>query len=465
MRWATRDGYDGLGSHTIINNWWHYSYSNPMSPDYNANDFEYFPDMRELKGYATPANAGTLLFGTFGNGQPATLFSSHDVSTANTNVAWMSHYGIDGIALQRFDDWEPFRNDVTYAVRNACESNHIKFFISYCDNTTTNPAQFEFSSQATNGNYGIENDWLTTMSPMAQSPAYAQENGKPVVAIQGYRPGGDPVYASNVVYWFKNLAPWKDATGKTNHGVYVDLQFLAQGFITDTTWEPVYRNANMVSDWAVGSFSGISGADWWKQNVYLPNLNWGSNNGVVYQPAIQPGSSGFNRMPAWYDNPRLHGDFMWRQYYNAKTLGITNSYETMWDEVSEGTQIIKSAEDSSMSSTKGWFQTFDADRIHVSSDYYLRLAGACSAMMKGFTPLLPTNSVPFMVGPALFQSGFETADPPPAPVAEAAAVGTDNGTGTYWLVRNGIMAESGNGGVFLQRECHRRHPGARIIMR
>ena len=51
---------------------------------------------------------------------------------------------------------------------------------------------------------------------------------------------------------------------------------------------------------------------------------------------------------------------------NAKTLGITNSYETMWDEVSEGSQIIKSAEDSSMSSTKGWFQTFDADRIHAS---------------------------------------------------------------------------------------------------
>ena len=67
--------------------------------------------------------------------------------------------------------------------------------------------------------------------------------------------------------------------------------------------------------------------------------------------------------------------------------GIKNTYVAMFDEYDEGTAIAKAAEDKSMAPIDQYFLTLDADGVHVSSDFYLRLVGDGNRMVRGETPL------------------------------------------------------------------------------
>lgn len=86
---------------------------------------------------------------------------------------------------------------------------------------------------------------------------------------------------------------------------------------------------------------------------------------------------------------------MWQQFVNLRELGIKNAYIAMFDEYDEGTAIAKAAEDRSMIPNDQYFLTLDADGVHVSSDFYLRLVDAGTKMMKGETPLIQKHNVPF----------------------------------------------------------------------
>jgi len=438
--------YDAPGSSGQVQNWWHYNtYStfgvdylsptdyqgiinggqNGSSPAHGYNDVEFWPDTREVPGYTVPAT-----FGNLGNGQPAQLFSSHDTQTVNTQIKWMSHYGIDNAAIQRFSDFLDFRNDVSVSVMNAAQTYGTKFYIMY-DLGGWDP------SLVSNN---IENDWtnvIVNQLHLTASTAYAKENGKPAVCLWGigiYSGGGyTPAAEKALIQWFQS------------QGCYVAIG-TARDFTTNSlyaSYAATYKAGNMIGDWPVGGFTGISGVDSWMNNVNVPNKAWCQTNGLDYQPYLLPGSVGYNRYAPWGDNPRLHGDLLWEQFKNINSLGLNTAYIAMWDEVSEGTQLIKSAEDSSMAPTRGWFQTLDADRIHISSDFYLKLAGAGGAMLKGYTAPQSTLSVPFMSAPALWSTGFEGADPQSSPTPEAAAVGTDNTNGSFWQ-RTGETAHIGN---------------------
>ncbi len=65
----------------------------------------------------------------------------------------------------------------------------------------------------------------------------------------------------------------------------------------------------------------------------------------------------------------------------------------MFDEYDESTAIAKAAEDASMIPTNQWFLTLDADGVHCSSDFYLRLTGDGAKMLRdqiGLTSIHPT---------------------------------------------------------------------------
>ena len=55
----------------------------------------------------------------------------------------------------------------------------------------------------------------------------------------------------------------------------------------------------------------------------------------------------------------------------------------MFDEYDEGTAMGPAAEDASMIPTDQYFLTLDADGEQLSSDFYLRLAGAATRMLHG----------------------------------------------------------------------------------
>ena len=382
--------HDAEGSGSPVNGWWHFSrHGGPLKAGNIA--VEMWPDTREYtKLYKTD-------FAPLGNGQPAQLYSDYDYSTVLTHFKWMSQYGIDCAALQRFHDQPELRNDVSLNVKKAAEATGEKFYIMY-----------DVSGWNTFGD-DLPKDWNDTLVGklhLTDSSAYAREGGKPVVCIWGFGFGDrpdEPVAALQTVNWFKA------------HGCYVILG-VPRDFRNDQKFADVYKASNMLSPWTVGSYKNVSGADDYRDHNLVPDLAFCKANGIDYQPVIFPGFawSNWQKPPAPVnDFPRLHGDFMWEQFANVRRTGITNAYVAMFDEVNEGTAIYKVAEDDSMKPTDQYFLTLDADGVHCSSDFYLRLVADGTAMVKGFTPLQDTLPTPHVVGETLFHTGFETADPAP----------------------------------------------------
>jgi hypothetical protein len=78
--------------------------------------------------------------------------------------------------------------------------------------------------------------------------------------------------------------------------------------------------------------------------------------------------------------PRRQGEFYWRQFAIFRTLGIRTVFVGMFDEVDEGTAIFKVT---NAPPAERHFVTYDG----LPSDYYLRLTGAATRMMRGETPL------------------------------------------------------------------------------
>ena len=165
-------GYQGwfacTGDGAPINGWWHWAQDWSRAPTPSNTGIKAWPDMRD---YAATYKTG---YANFGNGAAATLFSSYDQSTVDTHFAWMQQNGCDTAALQRFNPngGEGATRDAMAArVRSAAESHGRKFYIMYDVSGWTN-MQPELKA-----------DWSSKMSAHTGSPAYARQNGKPVVCV------------------------------------------------------------------------------------------------------------------------------------------------------------------------------------------------------------------------------------------------------------------------------------------
>jgi hypothetical protein len=360
--------FAAIGDGSPINAWWHWSQNWSQPPSIQQNTIHAWPDTREY-----PQLYNTH-YPNLGNGQPARLFSSFDQSTIDLQVSWMKQYGIDTAALQRFNPTGgegPIRDAITAKVRAAAEAYGVKFYVMYDVSGWTN-MQAE-----------IKNDWLTKMSAHTSSPAYARQNGKPVVAIWGFgfNDGNHPWDAAtclDVVNWFKARGVYLIGGVPTHWRTGVSDS--RPGFLN------VYHAFDMISPWMVGRIGNVGDVDHFYDNVQQQDLADLNAHGIAYQPCVLPGDTG----------QRAHGDFMWRQFYNMVRLGAHGIYISMYDEYNEGNQIAKTAEDASMSplGTSSIFFTLDQDGTRCSSDYYLRLTGDGGRMLKGeieLTAVRPTS--------------------------------------------------------------------------
>ncbi|GIJ73458.1 discoidin domain-containing protein [Virgisporangium ochraceum] len=373
-------GYQGwfacVGDGAPINGWWHYSpdWSRPPAP--GACSITCWPDMRDFtSGYRSG-------FANLGNGQPATLFSSHDQQTVDTHFRWMQQNGCDTAALQRFNpngSEGPTRDAVTAMVRRAAEATGRKFYIMY---DVTNWTNMQSETKA---------DWTSKMSAYTSSPAYARQNGMPVVCVWGFGfddPGRPfaPAACLDVVTWFRQQGCYVIGGVPTHWRLGTDDS--RPGFLD------VYHAFHMVSPWMVGRIVDIGGADWFHQNRVLPDLADLTPRGIDYQPCVIPGDLALGH--------RRHGDLMWRQFYNHTRAGVQSVYISMFDEFNEGNQIAKTAESAAFQPTNSGMRALDEDGTPCSADYYLRLTDDGGRMLKGrvaltatrFTPTFPGDSVP-----------------------------------------------------------------------
>jgi hypothetical protein len=368
-------GYQGwfacIGDNSPINGWWHWTQDWSKIPSPTNKALGSWPDMNDY------TNKYPTAFANLNNGKPATLFSSYDDQTVDVQFLWMQQYGIDCAALQRFNPTGgegPIRDAVTAKVKTAAEKYGIKFYIMYDVSGWTN-MQTE-----------MKNDWTKKIKAYTSSPAYAMQNGKPVICIWGFG-FNDPNHnfttaqCLDVINFFKSEGcyviggvptHWRDQNSDSRGG-----------FIS------VYKAFNMLSPWMVGRIGTIADEDNFYNNVNTPDLTYCKANGIDYQPCILPGDLQAKQ--------RVHGDFMWRQFYNMVHLGVQGIYISMFDEYNENNQIAKTAATQDEVPAGAGFVTLDEDGTACTSDYYLRITQDGGKMLKKQIPLTtvrPTKPTP-----------------------------------------------------------------------
>lgn len=335
-------------------------------------------------------------------GKPAYLFSSRIPKTVSRHFRWMKEYGLDGVLVQRFVGTIPAKHgDGDLVLKNimaAARESGRTFAIEY-DITGGRPDTF---AQA------LKDDWIYLVDELkvTSHPNYQRHNGKPVVSVWGMglndgnnHPPEDPQAAKDLIRWFKSEAPEKyrvtyiGGTGARWRTHTADAR-------PDLAWAEVYAMMDVVQPWTVGRYGTLEAADNWKDGVLGPDLKALSANHQVYMPAIFPGFSWHNLRRNAKENqiPRLRGDFLWRQAYNAKMAGATVLKIAMFDEVNEGTAILKAASHRKDAPDQGYWLTLDADGAELPNDWYLRLAGEITRMFHG--EIKPDPALPANPGPA-----------------------------------------------------------------
>ncbi|WP_405096553.1 discoidin domain-containing protein [Micromonospora sp. NBC_01412] len=433
-------GYQGWfscpGDGAPIGGWWHWSRDRFQPPAPANTTIVSWPDMREYaRGYSTAYPA-------LGNGQPAQLFSSYDQQTVDTHFRWMQEYGCDTAALQRFNpvgDEGPTRDAMTVKVRGAAERFGRKFYIMY-DVTGWTSMQTQ-----------IKDDWTNRMSAHTASPAYARQNGRPVVCIWGFGFNDDgrpfaPAACLDVVNWFRA------------QGCYVIggvPTYWRQG-INDSRpgFSEVYHAFHMISPWMVGRTGTLDGLDWFHTNVNVPDQADCITHGIDYQPCVLPGdlSSGHRR----------HGDFYWRHLYNMTRLGAQGLYVSMFDEFNEGNQIAKTSETQATTPAGAGIRALDEDGTACSADYYLRITADGGRMFKGQLALTAVRPTPPVLGGGPQPGGDLAAGRPTSASSQnggfAAGNAVDADRGSYWESTNGAFPQ------WWQVDLGAAHQVARIVL-
>ena len=413
-------GYQGwfacLGDGAPINGWWHWSqnWSQPPSPGNNV--IKCWPDMRQYAtGYQTA-------YANFNNGQPATLFSSYDQQTINTHFQWMQQNGCDTAALQRFNPngaEGPTRDAVAAKVRTAAQTYGPRFYIMYDVSGWTN-MQSE-----------IKADWTGKMSALTSSPAYARQNGTPVVGIWGFgfndaNHPWSPSACLDVITWFQGQGCY--VMGGVPTYWRTGVSDSRPGFLG------VYHAFNMISPWMVGRIGTAADSDSFYANVNVGDQADCNSNRIDYQPCVLPGDLSARQ--------RVHGDFMWRQFFNMVRVGAQGIYISMFDEFGEGNQICGTAENQSMVPAGSGLLALDEDGTACSSDYYMRITADGGRMLKGQLALTATRPTPTVVsvGNANLALG--------RPVSASGSVGgfppsnvNDGNASTYWESTNNAFPQ------------------------
>jgi predicted outer membrane repeat protein len=145
----------------------------------------------------------------------------------------------------------------------------------------------------------------------------------------------------------------------------------------------VIKSADIVHPWTPGRYSNISGIDSHK-SIIIADKAWCDNENLLYMPVVFPGFSWQNlkksqgEISSLNSIPRLKGDFLWRQFYNAIDAGSQTVYVAMFDEMDEGTCIFK-VDHNPPSSAESQFTNYEG----LPNDYYLWLTGKAGEALRG----------------------------------------------------------------------------------
>jgi hypothetical protein len=368
-------GYQGWfgapGDGSSNNGWRHWTKHSGLLEDGNAN-VDLWPDVSELSESERFKTGFKLA-----DGRPAEVFSSYQKPTVLRHFKWMRDYGIDGVFVQRFANGLRNRNILEHnnTVLSSCREGANLYGRTYA-------VMYDLSGLAAGHIDEVINDWRALRKQMSitTDPAYLYHSGKPVVAVWGIgfsdRRGYTLDECEQLVKFLKADSELGGCTVML--GVPAHWRGLNLDAVSDPKLLKVVSTADIVSPWTVGRYTNPEGAKKYAETLLKPDAAWCRAHKIDYLPVVFPGFSWHNMKGGRANQiPRLKGQFLWSQFYEAKRASVSMVYVAMFDEVDEGTAIFKCANDVPVGQ-ESRFVTFEG----LPSDFYLRLVGRASKLMR-----------------------------------------------------------------------------------
>jgi hypothetical protein len=375
--WFTTPG-DGSGR-----GWRHYPGRGAFKP--GSCGIDLWPDVSELDNdekYATPFRHA--------DGRVAQVFSSHNRKTVLRHFRWMQQYGLDGAFVQRF----------AVETRQPLDLRHCNTVLAHCREGANRcgrcyAVMYDLSGLPAGGVRHVIEDWklLVGRTRLGRDPkdaAYLRHNGRPVVAVWGVGFNDRRQYTlaecERLVDFLKHDKEYGGCTVLL--GVPTGWRTLDGDSVRDPALHRILGKADILSPWSVGRYGTLREVANHARARWQKDLDWCRAHRKAYLPVVFPGFSWHNLNPKALLNqiPRQRGQFLWKQYLEAKRAGATMIYQAMFDEMDEGTAIFKCSNDPPVGASR--FVTLEG----LPSDHYLWLTGMGARLLRG--EIRPTEQLP-----------------------------------------------------------------------
>ena len=175
-------------------------------------------------------------------------------------------------------------------------------------------------------------------------------------------------------------------------GVPTYFRELDKDCLPDPYLHEIIKSANRLISCVLKRFTPLLHKDELRYRDHvIADISWCKNNSIDYVPIVYPGFSWHNlskgnkdlaRHTTYGAIPRLGGQFYWDLIHSAISAGAEMLYVGMYDEIDEGTAIIK-VSDNPPNSENVHFVGNDG----VESDHYLFLTGKAGQMLRKEIPL------------------------------------------------------------------------------
>ena len=369
--------------------WGHFGRDGKFDNEHNTIDF--WPDVSDYeKTYKTSFK--------YADGKPAEVFSSVDKSTTELHFKWMNEYGVDGVFMQRFfgvtrghKNTDKTEDEILRNAIEAAKKNGRAIGVMY--DLSGLKAEGEDCSS-------VIEDWKMLVDELkvtnqGNDQTYIFHNSKPLVTIWGVGFPDRPydirkIGLNRLIDFLKNDPVYGGCSVML--GVPTYFRDLDKDCIHDPYLHELIKSVDIVLPWMVQRFTPYlhKPIDHQRDHI-IADIKWCKEHGVDYVPIAYPGFSWRNlslgkpelsKYTAYGAIPRLGGRFYWDQFATMINAGAEMIYVAMFDEIDEGTAIMK-VKDSPPNSEKVHF----VDNDGMSSDHYLWLTGMGAKMLRKELPL------------------------------------------------------------------------------
>lgn len=359
--------------------WYHYTNHRKFQPgsydkqpgeegfERGYTNVDFWPDVSEYKKlYPTPF--------VYDDGTTCYLQSPSDSSTVDTHFRWMKEYGLDGVFMQRFvteirypSGLRHFNRVLTNAMWAANKHNRA-ISIMY-DLSGFRPGEESLVLEDIK-----KLDSIFYLHDHKKNPSYLWHNGKPLVAVWGVG------FNDNRQYSFREARNIINGLKKQGYSILIGVPtyWREQGFDALNDKDLLHgliKDCDIVMPWFVGRYDEKSYDKF--SSLINGDIKWAQENGVDYAPLCFPGFSwcNMNYPDKTTQIPRNGGSFFRKQLDYCLDAGAEMIYIAMFDEIDEGTAIMKCASRVPKASPGATF-------VPSEGDLYLKIAGKAAKILK-----------------------------------------------------------------------------------